>query len=376
MPLGKAPSSRAFAAPGKYIQGPNELRRLPDYVARFGTKALILVDPFSFSEYSLAFASLFAESSVDAACRQFSGQCCDEEIERVCAEAREAGADVVVGMGGGRTLDTIKSVALALALPMILCPSSIATDAPTSASSIVYYPDHTYRQDLHAKNPECVIVDTEVVLRAPVRLFVAGMGDALATWVEARACQESDNVNNVGSGYRRTLAGMAIARLSYDLLLEKGRDAPLAVKNGIRSEVFEDVAEINTLLSGVGFENTGCSVAHGLQASLSILPDTGSLLHGELVAFGVLCQLAVENRSMDEYRRVFSFNCDVGLPVRLADIGIAEDVEYKIRRCIRYGMEQKAILKIVPFTMTEERLYNAVMFVDAYGKKYRTECLV
>lgn len=79
--------------------------------------------------------------------------------------------------------------------------------------------------------------------------------------------------------------------------MAKGRDAYLAACNHIRTEAFEDVAEANTLLSGVGFENTGCSIAHGLQASFSAVQGNPPCMHGEQVAFGALCQLVLENRA-------------------------------------------------------------------------------
>lgn len=369
MPLGKAPCSRAFAAPGKYIQGPGEIARLPEYASSFGTSALILIDAFLFGKYSGTFTGLFKEQGMTAVCREFSGECDDGEIDAVREAAIQNGADVLVGFGGGRTLDTIKAAAALIDKPIILYPTAISTDAPTSASSIVYYADHTYRQVLHKKNPDYVVVDSDVVFHAPPRMFVAGMGDALATWVEARACLETDNINNVGKGYRRTMSGMALAKLCFDELLAKGRDALAAVRIGVRTELFEDIVEVNTLLSGVGFENTGCNVSHGVQASLSILPDVKAMLHGELVAFGVLCQLIAENRPMEEFRQAFDFCRDVGLPVTLAEMGIVEDREEKIRRIVHYGIENKAILKIEPFTMTEERLYNAIMFVDAFGAR-------
>ena len=41
------------------------------------------------------------------------------------------------------------------------------------------------------KNPELVLIDTNVIAHSPVRLLVSGIADALATWVEARAVIEA-----------------------------------------------------------------------------------------------------------------------------------------------------------------------------------------
>ncbi|MBR3397888.1 MAG: iron-containing alcohol dehydrogenase [Lachnospiraceae bacterium] len=92
---------------------------------------------------------------------------------------------------------------------------------------------------------------------APLRLFCAGVADALSTWFEARANQASDTDNYIGSGYRRTLAGMAIARKCFETLMEDARTAKADLEAGKLSEAVENVIEANILLSGLGFENTG-----------------------------------------------------------------------------------------------------------------------
>jgi glycerol dehydrogenase len=45
---------------------------------------------------------------------------------------------VVVGIGGGKTLDTAKAVADNFKTPVVICPTSASTDAPTSALSVIY----------------------------------------------------------------------------------------------------------------------------------------------------------------------------------------------------------------------------------------------
>ena len=76
--------------------------------------------------------------------------------------------------------------------------------------------------------PNLVLVDTDVVSAAPARLLVSGMGDALATYFEARACQASGATNCVGG--KVTLAAMQLARLCYETLLADGLKAKLAVQ--------------------------------------------------------------------------------------------------------------------------------------------------
>jgi len=98
-------------------------------------------------------------------------------------------------------------------------------------------------------------VDSQVIADAPVRAFVAGMGDALSTWVEARVVQQTRGQNLAGG--IATMAAMAIARLGYDILMEHGLEAMRAVEKHVVTPAVEKVIEANTLLSGLGFESCG-----------------------------------------------------------------------------------------------------------------------
>ncbi len=365
MPFGKAGSSRAFAAPGKYIQGPGELFNLPEYAGLCGKIAYALIDPFFYNDIHNKLESAFRKAGQMLFCSAFTGECCEEEFNRIDKENKDRKIDVYIAIGGGKTADTIKAVASRNGGMMIICPTALSTDAPTSASSMVYREDHSSFQILHARNPDYVLVDTEIAVHAPIRLFVAGMGDALATYFEARACWESNNINNVGHGFCSAIAGRTLAKLSFDILMSEGREAFWAAKNGLRTQQFEDVAEANTLLSGVGYENTGCTIAHGLQSAFSACPDCKKALHGELVAFGTQCQLIAENRPIEEFYQVRNFCKDVGLPVCLADIGIVENKRDTAQWCVEYALKNRQIVHIEPFTVTEDRLLNAMLFVDS-----------
>ena len=129
-------------------------------------------------------------------------------------------------------------------------------------------------------NAHLVLVDSEIIVKAPKRLFVAGMGDALATYPEALACQGSDSPNYIAGGRRRCKAGMAIAKSSWDIFSD-GRSALTALERGVITESLENVIEANTLLSGLGFLNTGLATAHGIHSGLTMIPSTHKYLHGE-----------------------------------------------------------------------------------------------
>ena len=83
------------------------------------------------------------------------------------------------------------------------CPTVASSDAPCSALSVIYTEDGSFEQyRIYRKNPDLVLVDTQVIAQSPPRLLVAGMGDALATWFEAKTCVDA-NINRSRLSLRR-----------------------------------------------------------------------------------------------------------------------------------------------------------------------------
>ena len=105
---------------------------------------------------------------------------------------------------------------------------SASTDAPCSALSVIYTENGVFEEYLFLPaNPNMVLMDTEVIAKSPARLTVAGMGDALATYFEARAVQAKDALTCAGG--RGTLAAHALAKLCFDTLMEEGVKAKVCL---------------------------------------------------------------------------------------------------------------------------------------------------
>lgn len=171
-------------------------------------------------------------------------------------------------------------------------------------------------------DPYCVVVDSEIIAKAPKRYLVSGMGDAMSTYYEADACMRAPHgINPVGG--RPTEAAVALAKLCRDLLFEYGVQAVQDMDRAEVTEAIEKVIEANTLLSGLGFESGGLAAAHAIHNGLTAHKGTHEYIHGEKVAFSTIVQLCMEQK-MDEARRVAKFFVEVGLPVCLADLGINE----------------------------------------------------
>lgn len=364
-------TARAFAGPAKYIQGPGEFDNLQSHTTVFGKRALALIDGFLFDSLAKRLEVVYGGSGEECRALRFGGECCEEEWRRLEEEVKRFGADAVVGVGGGKTIDTIKIVANNLGLPLVVVPTSASTDAPTSAMSVIYTKDGVYLGNVrHKRHADLVLMDSSVIAKAPIRLFVAGMGDALATYFEALANERSDSANYIGKGYRRTRASMAIARMCHEILMRDGRAAKTALENGACSEAVENVIEANTLLSGLGFENAGCACAHGIHSGLTEIPSTHKFYHGEKVAFGILCQLALENAPPALVEETLGFMTAVDLPCTLADLDVEATGE-NVQAIARKTAVDNKLIQAEPFLITEESVRNAILAADGLGKRYK-----
>jgi len=359
-------------APGRYVQGAGALAEIGEHVGHLGKKAFVTGGKTALFQTREAIEHSFAEKGVGIVFETFRGECCDPEIDRLKEVATSSGCDVVVAVGGGKVIDAGKAVAALMSIPVAIVPTIAATDAPCSALSVVYTEEGVFdRYFILSQNPNLVLVDTSIIAKAPVRFLVSGMGDALATWFEADSCQKAA-AKNIPGGYSTT-AALRLARLCYEILIEYGEFAKLAVEKGVVSPAVEKVVEANTLLSGIGFESSGLAAAHAIHDGFTVLEETHHAYHGEKVAFGTLAQLVLEDRPKNEILEVMDFCARVGLPLTLAQIGVKEPTPEKIGQVAEKICEPGMMIHNMPFPVTPEMVCDAILAADAMGQAYLSQ---
>jgi len=354
-------------APSRYIQGKGEIKNLAKHLGKLGSKYLILLSERTYGRVGEDIKASFNESEAEVIFEYFNGECSLSEIERVMEIAKGKASNGVIAVGGGKTIDTAKAVAQKLDLPVVIIPTIASNDAPCSGLSVVYNDEGVVVKVIYSKrNPDLVLVDSEIIAKAPVELLVAGMGDALATYFEARAVKAS-GARNMARG-NVTNTAMMMSKLCYDLLITNGVEAKKSVENKEVNEALENVLEANILLSGVGFESGGLAAAHAINDGFAFVPQAHGKLHGEKVAFGTLVQLVLENGCEDELNEVLDFLISVDLPVTLADLGITSVIEGEIREVAKAACVKSQSTKNMPFTVSEEDVYNGIMKADEIGR--------
>lgn len=357
---------KVMISPSKYVQGADELCNLGEYVAAFGSKALLVASADDEGRVRQQLDEAVVRNAFGLISAGFNLECSWNEIKRIKAAADESGADVIIGLGGGKSLDTAKAVAHLANKPVIIVPTIASTDAPCSALAVIYTEHGEFEEYFFFRNnPNLVLVDTAIIAKAPVRFLVAGMGDALSTWIEARACAKSF-AKNASHGHS-TMAANAIAKLCYETLFEDSLKAKAACEAGVVTMALENIIEANILLSGLGFESSGLAACHSIHNGLTVLEETHKFFHGEKVAFGVIVQLVLENAPQEELDRTIKYCQSVGLPTCLADLGVTEVTAEKVMKVAIGATAEGETIHNMPFPVTADMVCAAILAADKLG---------
>ncbi len=358
-----------IASPTRYIQGKGEMEHLCQHASQIGKRLFILVTDSGKKRVENAIARSAKVEGATVIYEYFNGECSMNEVNRILAVFEKSSCDAIVGIGGGKIHDTAKAVAYYAHCPVVIVPTIASTDAPCSALSVLYTDEGVFDHYLFLpSSPNIVLVDTDIVSKAPARLLVSGMGDALATYFEALACQKSDATNCVGG--KTTMAAMQLARLCFETLMENGLQAKVAVENKVCTKAVEKIIEANTYLSGIGFESGGLAGAHAIHNGLTVMEETHSKYHGEKVAFGTLVQLVLEDADRELLEQMIGFCMEVGLPTTLADLGIKHADEERLMKVAELACADTDTLHNMPFEVNPQMVYAAIVGADALGRYY------
>lgn len=330
--------SAIIGFPSVYIQGPGALLQLRTQLLHGlnARRALVVTDPVVAHLFEDTAAPIGHEVSLKVL--RFSGECTEAEVQRLCHEQGRGEPQAVVGAGGGKALDVSKSVAQRLSLPLVIVPTAASSDAPTSRLIALYDEHHRIVSvSTLSRNPDVVLVDTSVIARAPRRLLVAGIGDAITKRYEVARALQAGIVNYFGG--EGAQLSLLLAEQAYAIVRRDSVAALQAQSRGEPDDSFERLVEATVLYSGLAFESGGLSIAHGLLRGLTARRETQQALHGELVAYGLLIQLRVFDHDEAEVRDLMDFYLEIGLPTTCKDIGLP-------------GLDHPQALDIAEKTMT------------------------
>jgi glycerol dehydrogenase len=363
---------RTVISPSRYVQGKGAIHQLGEYLKPIGSNPLIVADDLVWGLVGHDIEASLKNAGLPVQRETFGGMPTAREVDRIVEVIKRTGADVAVAVGGGSAIDTVKAAGFLAGIRWANCPTVASTDAPCSALSVIYTENGEFEEyRFFPRNPDLVLVDSQVVARAPVELLVAGVGDALATWLEARATSRSNS--NTMAGGLPTLTGTALAQLSWDVLWDNALPAVDAVRDNEVTPAVEKVIEANTLLSGLGFESGGLAAAHAIHNGLTAVGATHGLAHGQKVNIGSVSQLVLEGAPTSEIRDFVEFTTRLGLPNTLTEVGLRADDADTLKTVADAATAEGETIHSMPFTVRSADVVSVLASIERFATRVRQE---
>lgn len=314
--------------PNTYLNEPGILAKSGSYIAEYGIRPLLIGSKTAWKVVGETFLNNLQENGIDIShVYTFTGYPSENQFQKYAKLAEEIQADVIIGIGGGRTLDTAKAAGDITDLPVVTIPTIAATCAAWAAVTIQYDDEGSYvKARWNKRTARLIIADPEIILTAPKRYLYAGVVDTFAKFYETRPSIEADGDNTT------TRLGFFGSEVAYGNLEKRTFQALEEAQEGIFGKASEDVIDAIIYLAGfVGSftEDSAyrASFAHPFYHCTARLAGTRHRLHGEKVAFGIIAQLFLEKKDEKEIKEVVALFDKYHAALTLEDIGIYDNLE-------------------------------------------------
>ena len=295
----------------------------------------------------------------------FGGACTQAAMNRLAAEIAPLRPSFIVGMGGGKAIDTAKGAANLLHLPLVSLPTLVSNCAPITALSVVYREDGPFDRFLfYDAPPALTLVDLEIAANAPAKYFRAGMGDTLSKHLESTFSARSDVL---GEGLDHMSAiGLALSSTCYDPILLYGRAALDEVERGEAGPAMEICARSIIISAGLvslmANDDYNCALAHAVCYGLQHFEHVErGYLHGDLVAYGALVQLMLDGQE-ERAAQLRRFLTSLGVPVTLREMNVPLERE-ALEACLIEATTGPDMAHI-PYAITQDMVFDAMIRVE------------
>jgi len=354
-------------APSEYILKEGILNLLEDKLLERRLQKVLIVHGHKSWKAAKPFFPVFTE--VESEEYVYSGECSIREMDSIAKLVNENVFDGVIGVGGGKVLDLVKSVSHLTNKPSVLIPTLASNCSPWTPVSVIYDEFGMFsRYDIYPISASLVLIEPRILLHAPISMLIAGIGDTLAKWYEADvqiADLENKSVPLQISHYA--------AKQCKDLLLVHSEGAINAVKTGILNDDFVKVAEtiivLGGMVGGFGDHYGRIAGAHSIHNGLTIIEETHHALHGEKVAYGILVQLVLEEKQ-EEIERLLPFYRQLGLPACLTELGVNVIEDATISKIAKKSTVSNESIHVMPIgQITSERVSKAISILEELIRK-------
>ncbi|MDV3350458.1 iron-containing alcohol dehydrogenase family protein [Leptothoe sp. LEGE 181152] len=366
--------STLMVAPSQVVRGSGILSGSGSLVARLGQRPLLVGGDRTLQAAAPFLTEMLHGLQVVQA--SYRNDCCEASLAQLRQAVTDHGADLIIGVGGGKALDAAKLLAHQTQLPVITIPTSAATCAAWTALSNVYSEQGAFRYDVGLPVcPNLLLLDYELVATAPQRTLIAGIGDAIAKWYEA-------SVSSGHSSQTLIIGAVQQARVLRDILFQKSA-AALENPGG---DDWREVVDASVLMAGVigGMGGAQCRTvaAHSVHNGLTQIPASHSMLHGEKVAYGILVQLRLEEMAANNAlavaarQQLLRFYTQIGLPMTLNDLGLEEMSVMELRQAAEFACQPQSDIHHLPFAVSPQQVMAAMVSTTAPCRRSQPEASV
>lgn len=274
-------------------------------------------------------------------------------VDKTADVLRKSGADVVLAVGGGSTIDTAKTIAMLQThegsvreylfggtksvtkpcMPLICVPTTAGSGSEVTAAAVVTDKENNIKVSVTHENliPAIAVIDPELHVSMPKGVTASTGMDALTHAIEAYV---SLNANPMSDMY----AMFAIKMI--------GENLRTAVSNGNNLEARGKMA-IASSVAAAAFMNGGLGVVHGIAQSMGgVIPISHGLANGMIlpyamkrnyvgnmekfkniaVALGKNVEgMCLRDAALASVEAVFELSKDIGMPMKLQEVGFKED---------------------------------------------------
>ena len=344
-------------------------------IASLGKRPLVIGGKQTLTIVKSSLEAIFQTQKLTAIEEYYTPDCSESSLENLQKTAQEHQADLIIGVGGGKALDTAKLVAYRCQIPVVTIPTSGATCAGWTALSNVYSDEGAFQYDVPLPHcPDLLILDYDLVQLAPQRTLIAGIGDAIAKWYEA-------SVSSGHSSDTLTIAAVQQARVLRDLLLQKSVVALQEPGDQTWREVVDATVLLAGVIGGLGGANCRTVAAHAVHNGLTHIPAAHDVLHGEKVAYGILVQLRLEEMIADNQlaltsrQQLLKFYTEIGLPKSLNDLGLSHISLAELQQAAAITCQPNSDIHRLPFKVSPEQLMAAMVSTVEETQKIKTNGL-
>ncbi len=345
-----------------YTIGTDAFNEIPKICSPLGRRVLIIGGETALSK------------SIDKLSRTIGGQfeiadtviygkeCYSARMHELCGKYAESDIDFVIGVGGGKALDTAKGTAFLLGRPVVTIPTIASTCAASSAMSVVYTENHIFEGFWHYEKPayHCFI-DTSIIAAAPIKYLRAGIGDTLAKYYEVEF-----SARGAKKSFSDEMA-LSVSRMCNAPLFADARESLDDCRTGKITDALENVILIILISTGMVSmminEKFNGAAAHALFYGLTNLDGfEEKFLHGDVVGYASIVQLMLDGKT-DEAIKLKGFLKDIGIETTLAERGIIPE-RHAFDKVLSSAIADPD-MEVIPYKITEDMLFDAIIKTES-----------